>query len=302
VLLEQGDPAAGRVALARTEVLPFASSAGRWWRAVDLELVLAEGRAAEVPAAADAIAELYRRVKNPGAVTWRSAKARALHRLGHVEEARALADEDVALARQFGAPSTVGPALRLRGLLRGSGDGLGDLGEAVDALEGSLARLELAKALAALGGALRRQRQPTDAREPLRRALELADACGARGLVEEIRVELRATGVRPRAAALGGIEALTASERRVAGLAAEGATNREIAQALFVTPKTVELHLGNAYRKLGIRSRHDLDGKRTKSSRSACATDVAAPWLTALHSCGGDTMVRRATSDGRMSS
>jgi len=76
---------------------------------------------------------------------------------------------------------------------------------------------------------------------------------------------------------LGGIEALTASERRVAGLAAERATNREIAQALFVTPKTVELHLGNAYRKLGIRSRHDLDGKRTKSSRSACATDVAAP-------------------------
>ena len=75
-----------------------------------------------------------------------------------------------------------------------------------------------------------------------------------------MRSELYATGARPRTTAAGGVEALTASERRVAGFAAEGQSNRDIAQALFVTPKTVEVHLCNAYRKLGIRSRRDLAG------------------------------------------
>ena len=132
-------------------------------------------------------------------------------------------------------------------------------------LEHSHARLELAKALADLGSALRRERRPTDAREPLRRALELADACSAEGLVEHVRSELYAAGARPRTSALGGVDALTASERRVAAFAADGQSNRDIAQALFVTPKTVEVHLSNAYRKLGIRSRRDLAGALPKS-------------------------------------
>jgi DNA-binding NarL/FixJ family response regulator len=132
------------------------------------------------------------------------------------------------------------------------------LQEAVTVLERSHARLEHAKALADLGSALRRERRGTDAREPLRRALELADACSADALVEHIRAELYATGARPRTTALGGVDALTASERRVAAFAAEGQSNRDIAQALFVTPKTVEVHLSNAYRKLGIRSRREL--------------------------------------------
>jgi DNA-binding NarL/FixJ family response regulator len=128
----------------------------------------------------------------------------------------------------------------------------------VEVLEGSRARHELAKALADLGAALRRDRRPSDAREPLRRALELADACGADGLVEHVRSELYASGARPRSTAASGVDALTASERRVAAFAAEGQSNRDIAQALFVTPKTVEVHLSNAYRKLGIRSRREL--------------------------------------------
>src|SRR6185295_7525350 len=107
---------------------------------------------------------------------------------------------------------------------------------------------------------LRRERRPSDAREPLRRALEIADGCAADSLVEHIRSELYATGARPRTTALGGVDALTASERRVATFAAEGQSNRDIAQALFVTPKTVEVHLSNAYRKLGIRSRRELAG------------------------------------------
>jgi len=101
-------------------------------------------------------------------------------------------------------------------------------------------------------------RRPTEAREPLRQALELAEACGCPPLVESVRSELYATGARPRTTALGGVEALTARELRVATLAADGQTNREIAQALYVTPKTVEVHLSNAYRKLGIRSRREL--------------------------------------------
>jgi DNA-binding NarL/FixJ family response regulator len=78
--------------------------------------------------------------------------------------------------------------------------------------------------------------------------------------VESVRSELYATGARPRTTALAGVESLTARELRVATLAADGQTNREIAQALFVTPKTVEVHLSSAYRKLDIRSRRELAG------------------------------------------
>src|SRR6185295_16241672 len=122
----------------------------------------------------------------------------------------------------------------------------------------SPARLELAKAYAALGTALRHARRPTEAREPLQRALELAGACSAGRLVEGVRGELLAAGGRPRAGAQAGVGALTPSERRVADLAIEGLSNRDIAQALYVTPKTVEVHLSSAYRKLGIRSRRGL--------------------------------------------
>ena len=192
-------------------------------------------------------------------MSWRSPRARALHALGRTDEALALAEEALALARSWGAPSAVARALRELGELRGA-DGLAAFDEAVAAVEGSPARLELAKALAALGRALRHARRPADAREPLRRALELADACGAEALAEDVRTELYAAGARPRTSALSGAGALTASERRVAALAAEGSSNRDIAQALFVTPKTVEVHLSNAYRKLGIRSRRELTG------------------------------------------
>jgi DNA-binding NarL/FixJ family response regulator len=147
--------------------------------------------------------------------------------------------------------------LRVLGTLEGA-HGLARLEEAVAVLEGSPARLQLAKALASLGGALRRDRRPAEAREPLRRALELAVACDAPGLAEHVRTELYASGARPRTAALAGPAALTASERRVVDRAVAGETNRDIAQALYVTPKTVEVHLSNAYRKLGIRSRREL--------------------------------------------
>jgi DNA-binding CsgD family transcriptional regulator len=128
----------------------------------------------------------------------------------------------------------------------------------VAATAGSPARLEHAKSLAALGAALRLDRQPTAARAPLRDAVELAERCGAAGLAEHARAELAAAGGRPRRWAVTGSAALTPSERRVADLAAAGLTNRRIAQRLGVTPKTVEVHLSSAYRKLGVTSRRQL--------------------------------------------
>jgi DNA-binding NarL/FixJ family response regulator len=125
-------------------------------------------------------------------------------------------------------------------------------------LAGSPAKLEQAKARTELGAALRRTNQRAKARDQLRRAVELATICGATPLAARAESELLATGARPRRIALSGLESLTPSERRVAELAAEGPTNREIAQALFVTPKTVEVHLSSVYRKLGIGSRSQL--------------------------------------------
>ena len=112
-------------------------------------------------------------------------------------------------------------ALRVLGTIRRD-EGLEELQEAVAVIEDSPARLERAKALAALGTALRLARRPTDAREPLRQALELASVCGAAPLAEHVRTELHAAGVRPRRDALSGVESLTPSERRVADLAAAG--------------------------------------------------------------------------------
>jgi DNA-binding NarL/FixJ family response regulator len=138
--------------------------------------------------------------------------------------------------------------------------GLDTLGEALAHFERSDSKFEHARALTAFGMALRRARKPTDAREPLRRALDLATSCSAGILVEQARSELYASGARPRSSALGGVEALTDRELKVATLASEGESNRDIAQALYVTPKTVEVHLTNVYRKLGIGSRRELPG------------------------------------------
>jgi DNA-binding NarL/FixJ family response regulator len=143
------------------------------------------------------------------------------------------------------------------------GETLPHLEDAAAVLEGGTARLEQAKALTALGRALRVDRRPTEAREPLQRAVELAEACGSARVREIARAELAASGAKPRRTAISGVASLTPSEERVARLAAEGMTNREVAQELFVTPKTVEVHLSNAYRKLEIRSRRQLAGALT---------------------------------------
>jgi DNA-binding CsgD family transcriptional regulator len=196
--------------------------------------------------------------RNPAFVQSRSQAALALLELGDEQEARRLASEELALARIWGAPRALGAALRVAGLVEGGQDGLARLREAVEVLSDSPAKLEHAKARTELGAALRRANRRAQAREQLRQAVELATVCGAVPLAERAETELLATGARPRRVALTGIDSLTHSERRVAEMAAEGPTNREIAQALFVTQRTVEVHLTSIYRKLGISSRAQL--------------------------------------------
>ena len=258
-LLEQGRLEDARAALGRIPPTTMPQFAGTHWRRANVELLVAEGRHEEALRAAEEYKRLLGSTENPGVGPWRTLKALALDGLGRTEEAVALAEEELVPARAWGSPGVVGRTLRILGTLQRE-EGLPRLEEAVALLEDSKWRTERARALAALGAAIRRDRRPTEAREPLRLALDLAATCGADGLVEQVRTELAAAGAQPRSTALSGIEALTASERRVADLAADGQTNRDIAQGLFVTPKTVEVHLSNAYRKLGIRSRRELAG------------------------------------------
>jgi DNA-binding CsgD family transcriptional regulator len=258
VLRERGDLTAARTALEQSDDTGGDDDGTRYWLNSQVELLLAEGRFDDALEVVDDYARRFGAlIRNPMDAPWRSHKAMALHALDRADEARPLVEEELELAREWGAPGTV--ARSLRALARATpSEEVALLREAVEIVGDSPARLEAAKSLSALGSALRRARQPSEAREPLRRALELAVACGAGPVEEHARSELYAAGGRPRAAALTGPGSLTASERRVAGLAAEGAGNRDIAQALFVTPKTVEAHLSSAYRKLGIRSRHEL--------------------------------------------
>lgn len=189
---------------------------------------------------------------------WRSLAALEHHALGDTRAARELAREEAEQARAWGVASPLGRALRILGLVEGGEGGLAAAHEAVAVLEPSPAHVEHAYALADLGAALRRANRRADAREHLRRALELAQRSGATLLAERAHEELIATGARPRRVELSGAAALTPSERRIAAMAAEGMSNREIAQALFVTLRTVEMHLSNAFRKLGVSSRTQL--------------------------------------------
>ena len=195
----------------------------------------------------------------PGYLAWRSEAALAYLALGEHEAARRLADEELELARIYGAPRVLGLAKHAAGLVLGGDQGVSLLREAVDALERSNARLERARALTDLGAMLRRRNRRTEARELLREALDAAHRIGARPLAERAETELRASGGRPRRTVLSGIDSLTASERRIAELAGQGLSNREIAQTLFVTNRTVEGHLTNVFRKLRLDSRTKLN-------------------------------------------
>jgi len=187
------------------------------------------------------------------------AVAADIHRaLGEDAAARKLTERALELARAWDAPGALGVALHAQARLGGEGEPVALLGEAVEQLAASPRRLEHAKALVALGASLRRRGNRADSREPLRAGYDLARHCAAQGLAETARGELRASGVRVRREALSGVDALTPSELRIAEMAATGLSNAEVAQELFLTVKTVEMHLTHAYRKLGVSGRPQL--------------------------------------------
>jgi DNA-binding CsgD family transcriptional regulator len=226
-------------------------------------LALVEGRPA------DALADLLAAgnhfggrylIDVPAVLQWRPIAALAAAALGEHAQARELASSAVARARQFGTLAPLGTALRVQGLVAGDPHGAELLAEAVGILQRSPNRLEHSRALVDLGGAWRRAGQTSRAREPLSQALELAENLGATLLAGQARQELRAAGARPRRIQRAGVASLTPTELRMAKLAAQGLSNPDIAQQLFVTTKTVEWHLAHVYQKLGIRSRRQLDG------------------------------------------
>jgi ATP/maltotriose-dependent transcriptional regulator MalT len=221
-----------------------------------------QGRPAE---AMQDFLELKRRAERWGMIGMpmmqvRGEIARALAALGEYERVRELAETALVHSRRWGAPTSVARSLRALAMALRGPEGIDALREAAALLEDSPARLERAHALSELGAALRRANRRAEARAPLREALELARRCGAAGLAKRTHDELQATGEKVRRYTPIGVESLTPSERRVAELAASGLTNRQIAQTLFVTVKTVETHLGAVFDKLDIHSRRQLAG------------------------------------------
>jgi DNA-binding CsgD family transcriptional regulator len=208
-------------------------------------------------------------VQNPNALAWRSTLALALPESAH-GQAIDLVESELKEARRVGLPRAVGVALRARGHLSKGLEQISLFREALERFEASPSRLERARTLTDLGASLRRTSHRTEAREVLTQALDMASACGAQALVRRAREELIAAGARPRRERVTGVESLTPSERRVAMMAASGMTNREIAQALFVTIKAVALHLTRVYEKLEIAGRAQLPellGRASTDSR-----------------------------------
>ena len=206
---------------------------------------------------------------NPAVVPWRSHAGLALAALGDSSEAQRLIETELSLAEAFGAPGPVGRALWAMATACERERARDALEAAVETLQSSQAVLDRARALIDFGAALRRSGQRRAARKPLMEGLEIAERCGATVLSQRALSEMRLGGARPRRTALHGREALTPREYEVASLAAEGLSNRMIAERLFVTTKTVEWHLRNTFSKLGVRSRSKLRESLARSDSTS---------------------------------
>ncbi len=196
---------------------------------------------------------------NPTWTPWRSTAALALAHLGRRDEAVAMAGAELAPAERFGAPVPIAGALQARAVAEPDAAARVALCErALAVAAGTPAVLEAIRVRLVLGSTLAHMGRRIEARDALRPALADADGAGAVLLAQRARRELVATGLRPRQAATEGAAALTPRQRQVCELAAAGKGNRQIAQALFLSIKTVETHLAAGYRKLGVGTRADL--------------------------------------------
>jgi DNA-binding CsgD family transcriptional regulator len=258
-LLERNEVDQATIALAQSERTGSGSGRSAWRDAARGMIAVHRG---DHSAALEAFLACGRRlngllVRNPVVVAWRSEAGLAAYSLGHHEQARRLISEELQLAQRFGAPRVLAVAKRAAARLDRD-HGIQQLTAAADALQACGAELERARTLVDLGAAIRRSGQPRQAREALREAIRLGSLNGSHAVTDSARAELRLAGGRTTQDAQKASHGLTASELRVAELAAAGHTNRQIADELYVTVKAVEWHLGNVYRKLGIQGRGAL--------------------------------------------
>ncbi len=234
VLLDRGDLAAAAASVESARALPWVGEGGRLLREGAARLLIEQGRPAEALHLLTAPVD-YPEILNPAWAPWRGLEARALSALGRTDEALALVDEELALLRRWGAASSLGACLRLRGELRGTA-GATDLREALDVLAGTRAVLEEARAQLSLG------RSPgvsdAEAIDLVTAAHRTAHACGAGG-VAEAAVKALAERGHVMADSATAPQRLTSRQRRVSVLAAAGLDVNEVAQRLFLTPGTV---------------------------------------------------------------
>jgi len=195
-------------------------------------------------------------IRSPGFVAWRANMAFAMFLSGRIAEAEELGRAALVEADRYGVRRARAEALRVLAMTVAT-DRSGVAAEAVSEFAKLGARLEEARTLVAVARSADVVGTPEEVRL-LTEALSLAERCGATRVAAIASSTMKSLGVRGRKRPMSGLGALTASERRVTTLAAAGRTNREVAQELFVTMKTVETHLAHAYQKLGISSRNDL--------------------------------------------
>ncbi|HEX3786608.1 MAG TPA: LuxR C-terminal-related transcriptional regulator [Pseudonocardiaceae bacterium] len=261
-LLRQGPLAGGREPATVWEL---------WLLEARTRLLVAQGKSRVALDQALACGRLYRRWGAEAMLdtTWRLQAAEAYRQLGEPGKGVGLVTEQLRLARAFGVPRHVGIALRCAALFADTVDeAIRLLREAVDLLQVSAARLELARTLGKLGTLLLDNGDRRGGLEAVGRTVELAVECHAGTMAERHGALLADTGTRPPRLVPSGVRAFTPAERQVAQLAANGLTNRQIAERLFLSEKTVEANLSRAYRKVGVKS-------RTQLTVRMAATDVS---------------------------
>ncbi|WP_082945922.1 AAA family ATPase [Mycobacterium sp. E1747] len=212
-------------------------------------------------------------VGNPAVLPWRSHAAEAAFLLEDPSGAHGFVDAEIALAREKSLHGALGAALRIKARGQAERAAIESLTESIDVLEKSARELELAKSLLDLGRVLRKGGQRVAARDPLRRAMDIAYRCGAVVLQNAAREELLSAGARPRRASITGSASLTGSERRIAELAAHGHSNRVIAETLLLTKNTVDWHLRSVFRKLGVSRREDVGAALSSFGHNASESE-----------------------------
>jgi DNA-binding NarL/FixJ family response regulator len=232
-----------------------------------LELSLGDAQAAEKQLSRAVEVSEASGILEPGVLRIHADATEALIAIGELERAAALLGRLEKRGRAVGLAWSCATAHRCRGLLHAA---QGELDDALAALDAALAEherlpmpLERARTLLVKGQIERRAKQRRRARESLGQALASFEQLGAPLWAAKTRAELRRIGPRP-----SGSDELTPTEQQVGELAAAGLTNRKIASALFVSPKTVEANLARIYRKLGIHSRAELGARMAERARA----------------------------------